>query len=368
MTTSEGERPRIPDLGEPGGSSLKYTQTIMGPGKTGGAGMRVSGTRRLPRRVETLETPSEGEEATADAPSVYLPGEVRISPATASAGPPSRKPLRRLESEELDIPGAFRIPEGARRRRLQVQSGLENPTTKFSTSPSPTMTDMVSSPTSPHSESRAAFDGRTPSYQAESLIATSVSSPSRFLNRRISDSTVPNATVLRRRRSDSEPLPAIPSAPTSPGFAPPQEFEQASTEDGQSVSVSDLQSGPNESIDGEGEEDEEEYLEAVDGDEEYDDFEQDGLMIGGLGLGSMFLGGEDGSDGELGIGREEEDMLEGFRADGFGGEQLEEEVEDGLVGDELVKTTLETENDIFKGVQNTCVILYMLTPLSGVFL
>lgn len=79
----------------------------------------------------------------------------------------------------------------------------------------------------------------------------------------------------------------------------------------------------------------EEFLD--DGDEEYDDEDDLGVDerasgVDRLPLGSMLSGGDDdvdASDGEVGIVREEEDLLAGFREDGFIEDQEEEEEEGG---------------------------------------
>lgn len=99
-------------------------------------------------------------------------------------------------------------------------------------------------------------------------------------------------------------------------------------------------------------EEDEEFLD--DGDEEYDDEDDLGPEDDragerrGLASGTLMLDGdEDGaSDGEIGIVRDEEDLLEGFRKDGFGGEQVAEEDEDGQLGEEIKRVEGGAEHEI----------------------
>lgn len=147
-----------------------------------------------------------------------------------------------------------------------------------------------------------------------------------------SNSTI---TGIRRRRSDSAPLPVVASPATT--VSTPELYQPGQGND-DSPSISNGASG---SMLGEDEdhdlEEDDEFLD--DGDEEYDDEDDLGGEAGGedidaLRLGSMFSGGDedvDGSDGEIGIVREEEDLLAGFRKDGFIEEEGEEDGEESGV-------------------------------------
>lgn len=234
-----------------------------------------------------------------------------------------RVELQRLEStdsigEELDVPGAFpdaavNANEKRNRRRLRIGVGGGMPSTTL-LSDLPTSANHVL----PH----------TPSMHPQTPLAASLSSNSNVFD---SSERLPSSTIRvpvrnpYRKRSDSAPLPSATVSPvtanstsspfgfnTSAGLA--QDSEDARSE----ASRGPLTEDP---LEEEGDE-EEEFLvdEDVLEDDEYadDDFDDPAvgsrrLRLPGMNLsslaGTMMV---DASDGELAIGREEEDMLESY--------------------------------------------------------
>ncbi|KAL7417025.1 stress-activated map kinase interacting protein 1-domain-containing protein [Mrakia frigida] len=361
----------VPEVGEPGGSQLKYTKTIVGPGRTGGMGMRVDGTRRLARRADASGTPGEGSSSGMTAreeEDSAGEGEVRIQPATASAGVGGGPGgLRALESAAPPSL-AFKAGEASHhRRRLRIRTTSQEPNsssqlsaTTQSPSPSPTAKATTSddpySPTSPSSfrnPFRPPRPPRTPNSQSHSSgggTGSFVTSPSLIEGQSsFGESSSPrtpaprgsNTTITggHRRRSDSAPLPTVTSPTTS--VSTPEVYRPSPGEDETSVSASVSNGASGSLLDEEGEDEDrdvdedEEFLD--DGDEEYDDEDDLGVDerasgVDRLPLGSMLSGGDDdvdASDGEVGIVREEEDLLAGFREDGFIEDQEEEEEEGG---------------------------------------
>lgn len=165
----EGSSQKINGSGFPGASGLKYSQTIMGPTRVGGMGMRVSGSRRRPNNLardtngingaEETDESSQNLEPTAGAPPALSIGErgaamgdgwVSVLPKDKSALSPSPSKRSQPLPDERPTPAPKFIPkfkgaaEMEARRKLRMATRAPAITVK----PPPVVIDPESSSSS----------------------------------------------------------------------------------------------------------------------------------------------------------------------------------------------------------------------------